>query len=554
MPRLLRIVPRCCALAVGTLLFAASYGQSPEPVTAAPANDPSAIMTPELKGLRLIPALSQLRGAPPAGRRVVVEGLPWLDPAKVEAISARYLSRPLTRGDLSHLLTAIVVLCRGADRPVVDVYAPPQDMTGGIAQIVVFVAKLGKVRVQGNKWFSDDHLTGQVTLKPGQEVTQQTLMQDVDWLNQNPFRRVDLQYAMGEQPGETDAVLHVNDARPERFYAGYDDSGNQETGLGRVFAGFNLANLWGADNELDYQYTRSTDWGLLEADSASYTLPLPWRNTLTVFGAWVRAVSETDYGNPSNQAGISWEVGLRYAIPLPALTDYTQSLVFGFDYKWTNNNLGYGGVQVFTSPVNIAQVLVTYSGVEVDTHGSTRGSVSMYFSPGGDGGTNNDLDFGAQRTGAVANYEYWHVSFSRLQRLPGDFSAALSILGQCSTARLLPTEQFGLGGEDSVRGYDDHVVNGDYGISEQLEFRTPTRHLLGSIPDQSQALVFVDAGRDWQHDFQAGDGEYTLVSAGPGLRAQIGTHGTIKADYGWQLRRLPGTSSGRIQLSAVLTF
>jgi hemolysin activation/secretion protein len=66
--------------------------------------------------------------------------------------------------------------------------------------------------------------------------------------------------------------------------------------------------------------------------------------------------------------------------------------------------------------------------------------------------------------------------------------------------------------------------------------------------------VFVDAGRDWQHDLQPGETEDTLVSAGPGLRFQVGSHGTIKVDYGWQLERLEGTHAGRIQLSAVLSF
>jgi hemolysin activation/secretion protein len=159
-----------------------------------------------------------------------------------------------------------------------------------------------------------------------------------------------------------------------------------------------------------------------------------------------------------------------------------------------------------------------------------------------------------QRAGATANYAYIRASFSRLQRAFGDFTVALSALGQWSSARLLPIEQFGLGGEDSVRGYDDRVVNGDDGISAQLELRTPSRHLLDGIPDQTQALIFVDAGRDWQHDLQLGGTENTLVSAGPGLRVQIGSHGTIKADYGWQLARLARTSGGRIQLSAVLSF
>jgi hemolysin activation/secretion protein len=561
------IVAGCCVLLFGGPLHAQTYEQlAPKPVGAAPAppspapplplapaNDESSVLIANLTGLRLIPSADRLSSeAPPVGRTVVVEGLPWLSPAKVKAIAARFLSRPLTQGDLSRLTRLLVILCRNSNHPVVDVYVPPQDVSSGVVQVVVLVARLGEVGVQGNRWFSDNLLTKQVRIKPGQEITGDTLLADVAWLDQNPFRHVDLVYAKGQEPGETDAILRVADTRPERVYTGYDDTGNQETGLGRVFAGFNLGNLWGADNEFNYQYTRSTESGLLEADSASYILPLPWHNTVTAFGSWARAESTT--GNLFGQTGITWQVGLRYSVPLPLLPGYTQSLEFGTDYKWINNNLAFGGTQVFSSPANISQGVVTYSGAKSDAQGSTRGSISAYFSPGGIGGSNNDEAFMVQRAGATANYEYVRASFSRLQRVFGDFTVALSTQGQWSSARLLPIEQFGLGGEDSVRGYDDRVVNGDDGISAQLELRTPSRQLFEGIADQTQALIFVDAGRDWQHDLQQGGTENTLVSAGPGLRAQIGSHGTIKADYGWQLARLAGTSSGRIQVSAVLSF
>jgi hemolysin activation/secretion protein len=506
-----------------------------------------------LNGLRLIRSADRLSGAAlPVGQAVVVEGLPWLDAAKVRAVSAGFLSRPLTREDLSRLTRLLVVLCRNSDHPVVEVYVPPQDVSTGVVQVVVQVARLSAVNVTGNHWFPDDLFTRQVHARQGEEITGEALLEDVDWLNQNPFRHVDLMYSKGDQPGETEVVLRVTDARPERVYGGYEDTGNQATGLGRVFAGFNLGNLWNDENELSYQYTRSTEEARLQADSASYVLPLPWRDTVSVFGSWSQADTVVD--GLFSLKGITWQVGLRYTVPLPVLSESTQSLAFGADYKWSNNNLGFGGTQVFSSPASIAQAVATYSGERSDSMGSTHGSVSAYFSPGGLGGSNNDGAFRVQRAGATADYAYLQASLSRLERMPGDFTAVLTGMGQWSSARLLPTEQFGLGGENSVRGYDERILNGDDGISAQLELRSPSRHLMGRIPDQTQVLVFVDAGRDWQHGLQPGETEATLASAGPGLRLQVGTHGIVKADYGWQLERLAGTRSARVQLSAILSF
>jgi hemolysin activation/secretion protein len=200
------------------------------------------------------------------------------------------------------------------------------------------------------------------------------------------------------------------------------------------------------------------------------------------------------------------------------------------------------------------QGVVGYLGTLADAQGSTSGSITAFLSPGGIGGLNSDRDFEVQRPGSTASYEYVQASLGRTQRLPDDFTVVLTGLAQLSSARLLASEQFGLGGEGSVRGYDERIVEGDDGVSAQLELRTPARHLLGGLADQTQALVFIDAGRVFQKDPQPGEMDTSLASFGPGLRLRLGNYGTVKADYGWDLVRLAGTRSGRVHISAILSF
>jgi hemolysin activation/secretion protein len=418
---------------------------------------------------------------------------------------------------------------------------------------VVLVGKLGQVRVEGNRFFADKIMLRQVSTAPGDELVESRLLGDIDRINQNPFRQVDLIYARGEEAGTTNLILNVRDTRPERMYAGYEDTGNEETGLGRVIAGFNLGNLWGDDHQASYQYTRSTDFDRLQAHSASYSVLLPWHDTINVFGDWSEAKAQSDAGL-FDLVGTTWQVGARYTIPLPIMGAYSQSLTAGVDYKWSNNDLAFGGTQVFNSPANIAQGMVSYAGSRTDPNGSSEGSITFFLSPGGIGGFNNDRDFAVQRSGTSAAYHYLQATFARLERLPHDYTLSLTALGQFSTDRLLPSEQFGLGGAGSVRGYDERIVNGDGGISEQLELRSPSLHLLGKVPDRTQFLLFFDAGRDWVRDPIAGERDYTFAAAGPGVRMNIGQHGTIKADYGWQLERLSGTRSGRPAISAIISF
>jgi len=502
----------------------------------------------------LIPTLDRLnKAALPATEPLVIEELTWLNREAVGSLAKEFIGHPLSRGDLARLTRDIVVVCRNSDRPIVDVFAPPQDVSSGVVQLVVLVGKLGRVRVEGNRFFADKIMLRQVSTAPGDELVESRLLGDIDRINQNPFRQVDLIYARGEGPGTTDLILRVRDTSPERVYAGYEDTGNEETGLGRVIAGFNLGNLWGDDNQASYQYTRSTDFDRLQAHSASYSVLLPWHDTINVFGDWSEARAQSDAGL-FDLVGTTWQVGLRYTIPLPIIGAYSQSFTVGADYKWSNNDLAFGGTQVFNSPANIAQGMVSYAGFRADPNGSSEGSITFFLSPGGIGGLNNDRDFAVQRSGASAAYHYLQVTFARLERLPRDYVLSLTTLGQFSADRLLPSEQFGLGGAASVRGYDERIVNGDGGISEQLELRSPSLHLLGKIPDKTQFLLFFDAGRDWVRDPIAGERDYTFAAAGPGVRMNVGRHGTIKADYGWQLERLSGTRSGRPEISAIVSF
>jgi hemolysin activation/secretion protein len=528
--------------------------QPAQPAAPAPEANSNEVLVPNLTGLRLIPSADRVsKTALAVGQPLVIEDLLWLDRGRVEAVAKDYVSHPLTRKGLSELVRALVLVCRKSDRPVVDIYAPPQDVSTGVVQLIVLVAKLGKVHTEGNQWFAGDILTRDIRLKPGNEITGQTLLEDMDLLNQNPFRQVDLVYARGDGYGLTDVILRVHDRRPDRVYAGYDDTGNESTGLGRVFVGLNMGDVFNQDQQFSYQYTRSTYFERLQANSASYSIPLPWRNTFEIFGDW--ALAKTDSENIIDLTGKTWEVGVRYTIPLPMIgPSYSQSFDFGADYKWSNNNLAFGGTQVFTSPVNVAQGVLGYTAAMVDSLGTTQGALTGFFSPGGIGDLNHDHDFIVQRAGARTQYEYVQLNITRIERLPADFTSVLAISSQWASTRLLPIDEFGLGGALSVRGYDERIVNGDDGVSAQLEFRTPSRHLLKSIPDQTQALVFVDAGRDWNNDPIPGEVNNTLASAGPGLRISIGTHGTLKADYGWQLERLAGTRRGRPHISAVFSY
>jgi hemolysin activation/secretion protein len=131
---------------------------------------------------------------------------------------------------------------------------------------------------------------------------------------------------------------------------------------------------------------------------------------------------------------------------------------------------------------------------------------------------------------------------NRVTRLPFDFSWTVRGELQESDANLLPSEQLGLGGYDTVRGYDEREVNGDNGYLISTEVATPPVSIaqifgLQKVKDQLQFLGFVDYGGTSLHQVTPADinPNTNLLGIGPGLRYVINPYFSLRFDYGFQM-------------------
>jgi len=110
------------------------------------------------------------------------------------------------------------------------------------------------------------------------------------------------------------------------------------------------------------------------------------------------------------------------------------------------------------------------------------------------------------------------------------------ITGQISEAPILPVEQLGFGGFDTIRGYDMRDINADSGYILNLELRTVPKPLGLKCDDQIQYLVFYDRGDALSRTvFDFEDGSESLSSVGAGFRFVMGQNVSVRFDYGFQL-------------------
>jgi hemolysin activation/secretion protein len=521
----------------------------PEPKLT-PSKDADTILLPQLKGLVFLSSPAEVKAEGLSGKKGVDLSLVKVpEPEAYKALAEAYIGQKLTKGKLDALIRETVIYYRTHDRPVVDVIVPEQDITSGVVQILLLEGKVGHVSASGNRWFSSNILTGDLHATPGEPISASRLQADLDWINQNPFRSSNLLFSPGAQLGQTDLTLQVQDRFPARFYAGYENSGNKVTGYDRYITGVNLGDVWGLGHQANYQYTSSGDFTDVQGHAGSYIIPLPWRHTLTFFGSYATSKSNEE---PISLTGVSWQSSARYDIPLEVISiedvgKLRQNFSFGFDFKQSNNNLGFGGTDVYASQTDVAQWVAGYKLTLNDPYGATSVSLSLTYSPGNLTENNNNAAFDVQRAGASASYAYETFMAERTTRLPWDFSWILRGTVQTTNENLLGSEQLGFGGYNTIRGYDMNAVMADEGFLFTTELRTPAISLVGLfskeagtvVNDKLQFLVFWDYGQGNNYALADGESSTTnLSSVGPGVRYTINSYLSLRFDYGWQLHTL----------------
>ncbi|GAG46675.1 unnamed protein product, partial [marine sediment metagenome] len=159
------------------------------------------------------------------------KNIAMLDNYEFRKIIQPYLGQPVTMRSISLMVRDTIVYYQSKGRPVVDVFVPEQEITTGVVQLMVVEARVGQVRAEGLKWFSEESVIDNIRVQSGDVIYARELLEDIDYINRNPFLFTRPVLEPGKEFGTTDIVADSKDRFPMRFYAGYEDTGSRTTGL-----------------------------------------------------------------------------------------------------------------------------------------------------------------------------------------------------------------------------------------------------------------------------------------------------------------------------------
>ena len=448
-------------------------------------------------------AFAQSGTAPPPAPRFdieafVVEGNTLLLPADIQKLVDPFTGKQRDFGDIQKALEALQASYLAHGYNAVRVLVPEQDIRSGRVRLQVIEARVRNVRIEGNKFFDNENIRNALpALKEGEAPNTREIGANVSLANENPVRQARVVLESTPEAGKVDAVVRVTDEDPWRVTAFFDNSGNPSTGHNRAGIGFLNANFGGADHVLNLQaITSPTQYDDVQIYGAGYRVPFYGANALfDIYGGH----SDVNSGTLQDLfavAGSGDVVGARYSQVLPRQGSYEQKIGLGVDWKAFDNNVYLVGTTTTLVPdVTTFPLTLSYTGRSVEP----GRDIGIYISlsnnlPYGDGDASAEA-INAARSGAAARFKVWRAGLSYSLALPQDTLMRIAADGQYTEDALVPGEQFGLGGLNSVRGFYERSTAHDVGHRVTLEMYGPeVGHQFA--PDwRARFLGFIDAAR-----------------------------------------------------------
>lgn len=472
-----------------------------------------------------------------------VLGTKQLPTIEVEEAVYPYLGPGRTPEDVEHARAALEKAYMDKGYQTVSVQIPAQDPRGGVVILQVTEAKVGRLRVEGSRFFSLEAIKKKVpSLAPGKVPNFNDVSREIVALNQLRDRRVTPVLKPGIEPGTVDIDLQVKDSLPLHGSINLNNRYIANTTPLRLNGSLSYDNLWDLGHSIGGSFQiapqRLSDAVVY---SGYYIARLPQIEWLSFMVQGTKQDSDVSTLGGSAVAGRGEILGGRVMINLPSGANYFHSLSFGVDYKHFDQDLGLAD-ELIQSPVTYYPFSINYTASYVTEQSTTELNGGVTFSFRGMGSTQEEFD--NRRYASDAGFIYFRGELNHTHDLPLGFQVYGGVQGQVANKALVDSEEFSVGGLDTVRGYLEAEVLGDNALVGSFEFRSPSLGGFLGIKEW-RVYAFTEGGMATVNDpLPEQQDTYTLASIGGGSRINIFDHLHGSVDLGVPLITQQNSTSG----------
>jgi len=372
---------------------------------------------------------------------------------------------------------------------------PPQTITAGVVQIQVIEGKLARIEVEGTKRLNPSYIRSRIRLGAGMPLSTASLEDQLRLLRVDPlFDNVEASLRAGDNEGESILIVRISEANPFQPSFSIDNYSPPSVGSERLGVSLRHRNITGNGDELAGAYYRSL--GDSDVFDFSYRVPLNAMNgTLQLRAAPNRNSIVQAPFNRFDISGKSHLFELSYRQPLRRTPIEEFALSAGFTYQRGRTFLGGDPFRFGIGPdsngvTTTSAIKLGQDYIRRDPQGAW--AVRSQFTIG------TSLFDATQNEGSDPDGQFlsWLGQVQRVQRLNDKHLLILQADLQLSANSLLPSQQFVIGGGQSLRGYRQNVRSGDNGFRVSIEDRITLQRDASGNP-KLQLAPFLDAGTVW---------------------------------------------------------
>ena len=442
-----------------------------------------------------------------------------LKPEELASFAQEFEGKEVSMADLQRLLDQINQRYRESGVVTAQAVLPPQDVVDGIVKIRLVEGRIGKIAIEGAKDTRGDYVTAWIKQAAGGLPDISALENDLIRFNRTNDAQLAAELKPGKNFGESDVRLKLAEPLPYELSLFVDNLGSYSTGELRSGVQFQRRSLFGVRDGLGLSYSRARGH---DGYGLNYSLPVnTWGTRLAT--AYNSDKTHVVYG-PFADLDITGEAESYGA-------DLQHPLYFD-SRRYLEGSIG----------LRSREVLNWISGIPLQETRTDDQHVALSWQSVDDSGYwNAFLTYVSGRvdnSGAQGkNYHLARGNVRRTQELATGWSLRSSVSFQAARTELLPpSEQFMVGGEGSVRGYQMGLYSGDSGHVVSVELHHPVP--LG-MDDQAKLTghFFVDYGVAKPYRPVGSDrGADEIVGAGWGAILSVGKRVTTRVSFGFPLR------------------
>jgi hemolysin activation/secretion protein len=468
-------------------------------------------------------------------QKIEVVGSTLLKPIDLQKITQPVEGKSVTLAELQGVANAITQLYLDRGYITSRAIVGQQSIVNGVVQIKAIEGSIEKIEVQGLDRLQVGYVRDRLQRGTDKPFNQNALEDQLRLLKSDPLI-VDLEASLRPGTGEGQSILTVRlkESNTLTGFLGVDNYSSSSTGAERIGGGLSYRNVTGLGDEFSASYFRSFQGGS-NAFDFNYRLPVnPMNGTVQLRYAPNRSkITDAQY----SALGIRSDSNLyevSYRQPLVRSTSEEFALSLGLAFQDGQTFLNQNQPQPF--------------GIGPDTSGNSRTRVVKfgqdYLSRDvrGAWALRSQFNLGLNIANATTNpspipsgqFFSWVGQVQRAQRLNNNHLLIAQADLQLTPDSLLPSQQFSIGGGQSIRGYTQNARSGDNGFRVSVEDRIALQTDKSGTPT-IQLAPFVDLGTVWNRNNNPNNSSLPdrrfLSSVGLGAIYQPSPQFNVRVDY-----------------------